>query len=143
MTDTPDSPNTITLNPAGPLCAAGNIAVLAASGEVLFEGPETYLCRCGHSSTKPFCDGSHETAGFTDAGGIGKEPRPTEADGAVGRLTITLSDNGPLRLAGPYVIVAADGTRSALADKGALCRCGVSAVRPMCDGAHRDSGFTG
>lgn len=48
----------------GPLHLQGQITVRNASGEVIFEGTETWLCRCGASSAKPFCDGSHERVGF-------------------------------------------------------------------------------
>src|SRR5437868_1065403 len=48
----------------GPLLISGGVRVLAADGTVLYEGEKAALCRCGGSSNKPFCDGTHKTNGF-------------------------------------------------------------------------------
>lgn len=55
---------TITALENGPLEVDGACCVKNAAGEVLKEGDKVYLCRCGHSAKKPFCDGSHKREGF-------------------------------------------------------------------------------
>lgn len=57
---------TPTLN--GPLHVEGSLEICSASGQTITRTSETWLCRCGHSKDKPFCDGSHEAAGFTAPG---------------------------------------------------------------------------
>ena len=43
----------------------GKIRLRDSEGrEYDLEGEETWLCRCGNSKRKPFCDGSHRKAGF-------------------------------------------------------------------------------
>jgi uncharacterized Fe-S cluster protein YjdI len=51
-------------SPSGPLLLRGDIRILDAQGDVLYEGERAALCRCGGSSNKPFCDGTHRTNGF-------------------------------------------------------------------------------
>ncbi|TML54773.1 MAG: CDGSH iron-sulfur domain-containing protein [Actinobacteria bacterium] len=56
----------VTLTPThnGPYLVKGCITLLDAQGNQ-YEVSETIaLCRCGHSNTKPFCDGTHETTSF-------------------------------------------------------------------------------
>jgi uncharacterized Fe-S cluster protein YjdI len=48
----------------GPLLVTGGVCVLDAEGNVLYEGEKAALCRCGGSSNKPFCDGTHAKNGF-------------------------------------------------------------------------------
>jgi uncharacterized Fe-S cluster protein YjdI len=48
----------------GPLLVSGHVRIVDARGAVLFEGDKVALCRCGGSSNKPFCDGTHKKNGF-------------------------------------------------------------------------------
>ncbi|MDH4450845.1 MAG: CDGSH iron-sulfur domain-containing protein [Rhodoferax sp.] len=50
--------------PNGPLRVVGNLEVVSGTGRTCNKVTETYLCRCGHSQNKPYCDGSHRAAGF-------------------------------------------------------------------------------
>jgi CDGSH iron-sulfur domain-containing protein 3 len=40
------------------------VVVRRAGGEETIERPVVALCRCGQSSNKPFCDGTHKAAEF-------------------------------------------------------------------------------
>jgi len=48
----------------GPLLVRGPLTVVASDGETV-QGTKGALCRCGLSSTRPFCDGSHRDSGFS------------------------------------------------------------------------------
>ena len=50
----------------GPYWVRGRIRVRAADGETYEVRNRVTLCRCGHSETKPFCDGTHKHVGFRD-----------------------------------------------------------------------------
>ncbi len=50
--------------PNGPLMVEGKIEFRAADGST-FITEKVWLCRCGDSANKPFCDGSHKRIGFT------------------------------------------------------------------------------
>ena len=54
----------ITVMPNGPLMIEGDLTVNKMSGENIKSGEKLFLCRCGHSSNKPFCDGAHKSAEF-------------------------------------------------------------------------------
>lgn len=52
--------------PNGPLMVFGDLQVKDALGNEIVKQKSTAFCRCGHSSNKPFCDGSHKIANFND-----------------------------------------------------------------------------
>ncbi|MFM9921299.1 CDGSH iron-sulfur domain-containing protein [Lacisediminihabitans sp. H27-G8] len=51
--------------PNGPLLVRGNIELVDENGVTIPHTRSTIaLCRCGVSTIKPFCDGSHKLTGF-------------------------------------------------------------------------------
>lgn len=166
------------------------------------------LCRCGQSSHKPFCDGTHARVEFD-----GTETAPVEPSSARGTLfkahNITLSDDeilcasaafchnrregvwdmmkhdrdsseitefmhrveacpsgrlvyeldgteiepdlpqeisvtkdGPYWVSGGIAVTMSDGRQLEVRNRVTLCRCGRSSIKPLCDGTHKDFGFT-
>jgi len=68
----------ITVRNDGPLRLEGDIALLDQSGRPWGLGGRSALslCRCGHSSNKPFCDGSHARSGFASQCAASELPPP-------------------------------------------------------------------
>ena len=58
---------TIEATPNGPYAVSGTIELKDANGQVLPTKGKTWLCRCGASTNKPFCDGTHSKIGFQAA----------------------------------------------------------------------------
>ena len=57
---------------------------------------------------------------------------------------ITIRDHGPFLVEGPFTLVDGEGNEYQLDGSKpayALCRCGASANKPFCDGAHKSCGF--
>jgi CDGSH-type Zn-finger protein len=53
----------------GPYLVTGPVALVDADGKQydISERKTLALCRCGGSTTKPFCDGTHSKTGFEAA----------------------------------------------------------------------------
>lgn len=213
----------ITAAPGGPYLLSGAVPVTTKTPVMSEHGePLTWqtaaatepkervaLCRCGASSKKPFCDGTHTSTEWDDNenapsdtyaeratshGGEGIEvfdDRPTcvhagfcgnqvtnvwkmaaetgnsqvraEAMAMIercpsGALTyavngesiepdlpvqIAVIPDGPLWVSGGLEVAREDGSALETRNRMTLCRCGASGSKPLCDGSHKDAGFTG
>jgi 3-phenylpropionate/trans-cinnamate dioxygenase ferredoxin subunit len=58
---------TITVRKNGPYIVSGTVEVRDADGNVYPAKETVALCRCGASTKKPFCDGTHSKMGFQAA----------------------------------------------------------------------------
>jgi len=63
--------DTVTITPYrdGPYLVRGRFRLVAQDGtEIELSRRTIALCRCGRSSIRPFCDGTHRTSGFRAPG---------------------------------------------------------------------------
>jgi CDGSH-type Zn-finger protein len=60
---------TVAVTENGPYKVTGGIALVGPGGEPVPGGDANpiFLCRCGGSTNKPFCDGTHSKVGFEGA----------------------------------------------------------------------------
>lgn len=128
--------NTVRVRENGPLAIEAELQLRGKAQAV----PRATLCRCGASSKKPYCDGSHVSAGFVATG----EPdaadfKPLEARN--GPVNVMPVPDGPLRVVGNLEVVSGTGRTCNKTTETYLCRCGQSKNKPYCDGSHKSAGF--
>ena len=134
----PDT-NSVTVVSRGPLYFRGELNIEGAGEDQAGLRYRAALCRCGQSKNKPFCDNSHEKAGFKDYGAVGSTGN-TEVE-PTGTLEVKLAADGPLLVSGGFRMVAGSGRARWSGKRAALCRCGASENKPFCDGSHKAAGF--
>jgi CDGSH-type Zn-finger protein/uncharacterized Fe-S cluster protein YjdI len=127
--------NTVRVRENGPLAFRAPVSI---DGED--QGYRVTLCRCGASSHKPFCDGSHAGAGFVASG----EPAAAESTALAqrsGPLRVQPVRDGPLHVSGNLELITGTGKTVNRLTECWLCRCGQSNNKPYCDGTHKRVGF--
>lgn len=133
--EAPPPVNLLRVRENGPLALHAEIRI----GDAISQLRAT-LCRCGASKKKPYCDGSHNAAGFLATG----EP-PTRASEPLavrnGLLAVKPIKDGPLQLTGSVELVSGTGRTLDRLQETWLCRCGDSKNKPYCDGTHKKNGF--
>lgn len=193
----------------GPLLVKNLQKFTNSRGEKIDTKPTMPLCRCGASKTKPFCDGTHASIGFTDeksegriadkketykgksitihdnrgicshagfctdnlpgvfrmgtepwidpdgadieeikrvirmcpSGALSYSEKGTETNEFFDEAEIVVSKNGPLYVRGGIEMKDVDLGGEASKEHFTLCRCGKSANKPRCDGAHWYAAF--
>jgi len=133
-----DVPNEAMVTNGGPLQLTGNITLVNEDGSVQYANHLT-LCRCGHSGSKPTCDGEHIDKEFLHPGKI-VEASEIPASSRPSKITISCIKNGPITFRGRLRMHNQFG-QECVKMRGSLCRCGQSTSKPFCDGSHERVGF--
>jgi len=133
--EAPPQVNTVRIRENGPLAFRADIRLDGHPASI-----RATLCRCGASQNKPYCDGSHVTAGFVATGEAATQTSEPLA-ARDGPLSVTLITNGPMKISGNLEICTGTGRTVNRIQEAWLCRCGASGNKPYCDGTHKRTGF--
>ena len=131
-------PNESLVTNGGPFQLTGNLTLVHDDGTVQYANHLT-LCRCGHSGSKPNCDGQHLDMEFLNPGKI-SEASEIAASQRPSKLTLSCIKDGPITFRGRLRLHNQFG-QECVKMRGSLCRCGQSASKPFCDGSHTRTGF--
>ena len=131
-------PNEVLVSNGGPLQITGNIILVHEDGRRQYAN-HLSLCRCGHSRSKPVCDGQHVDMEFINSGKI-SDVSEIAASSQPNRVTISCIKDGPIKFLGRIRLHNKLG-QECVKMQGSLCRCGQSARKPFCDGSHSRVGF--
>ncbi len=131
--------NTVHVAHNGPLYFKGDLAIDADTSDAPGLAFRAALCRCGQSKNKPYCDNSHEDAGFKDCGAVGDSGNELEELG--GQLRVKPLTDGPILVKGNVTVTSGSGRVAWQGTQLAMCRCGASENKPFCDGKHAEIGF--
>jgi len=124
----------------GPFHIVGDLQLKNGNGDLIEKTDELYLCRCGKSNNKPYCDGQHKEHSFEESAEFIKPPESEVDLLNEGVLEIKVQTNGPLIFRGVACIEDA-AEQKIIRKVGGLCRCGQSANSPFCDGTHTKIDF--
>ena len=220
----PEADQNVTVRPDGPYIVRGGVPLvrkkqkMSEHGEPLewlndgvISTENVYrLCRCGQSSNKPFCDGTHTKIEFdgteaADTGPISARSKTLRSpkifiqdehsicmhsgfcgnrltnvwkmrresqdakvlDQIIGMIDrcpsgalaytlepdgqmiepdlpkeVTVIPDGPLWVSGGIPVERSDGQPIETRNRVTLCPCGASAIKPLCDGTHKEIGFS-
>ncbi len=61
-----EKPTNIRIMRDGPIVVDGKFKIIDADNTEMRKTPMTSFCRCGHSRSMPYCDGTHRKIGFTE-----------------------------------------------------------------------------
>ena len=133
--------NVITPYKNGPLHILGNLELKNDDDQLIEKNDELFLCRCGSSNNKPYCDGMHKKIGFQQQGMFIKPPASEQNVNNTGTLEIKVQTNGPLAFRGAVCIQDSAEQDKIIRKIGVLCRCGHTSNSPFCDGTHNNIDF--